>query len=97
MAHRTRRSVEASFAAAVVVEEAGYVMAGGPEVDAGGMALLAAEGRLDFVMAHEAVCHPWERRLGYGIRLLEAPVAGGTGIFSAQVREYVARVRKIGF
>jgi hypothetical protein len=57
MADRARRPIEVGFSAAVMVEEAAYVVAGRPQVDTCGMTLLATKRRLDLVMAYQAVRH----------------------------------------
>jgi hypothetical protein len=43
------------------------------------VALHAAEGRIDLVMANEAIRHSWKCRGGNLIRVVESTMAGSTG------------------
>jgi hypothetical protein len=97
VAHSTGRPIEFHFSAAVVIEKSGHVMAGGPEVDAGVVALLATEGRLDLVVTDEAVGHDGECRLRYGIRPFEAAMASRAGVLCVEVCKDVAGIREVGF
>lgn len=95
MTHRTRGLIEAEVFVGVGVEEIGGVI-GRLELRGGFMAQGAAIGRLDAVVADQAVRHARHVRVAGLSRFAQTPVARFARVHGVQVLPDVARRRKIG-
>jgi len=96
MAHRATCFVQLHVFAMVGVDEVRRV-AGGFYRRPFVMAEFATEGRLDLVMANQAVGHLWEIRLCQRARLLHSPMTCSAGIRAVKMPPDITHRRQIRF
>src|SRR5688500_14439019 len=92
VANRARGPIEIRFLAAMHVHELFDVVVGRPQLGSRRMAFLAGEGRIDFVMADQAVRHARKGGLRNSIGFFEPAMTSCAGIPGVEMPEHISRI-----